>query len=295
MSILSMTGFGRGESVKKGYKITVELSSVNRKQFDYSVSMPRELVSCESKLQKIISRYIKRGYVKGLIVVEKASSGRGVSGGIDIAVAKKQLDEMRSLARKLNLKDDITLTSLIKMQSLIKSSSLIDNPVEIWPEVENTVVKALKKLKEMRSHEGDVLEKDMRKRITGLERIEAQIEKIAPKVPAFHKKTLEQRLKKLVEKEALIDKDALAREIAVFADRCDISEELTRLKSHFLQTEKILAKGGICGRTLDFICQEMFREINTTGSKANNAGISKRVIDFKAGLEAIREQVQNIE
>jgi len=295
MSILSMTGFGRGESAGHGYKVTVELSSVNRKQFDCSVSMPRELVSCESKLQKTISSYIQRGYVKGIVVVEKSSSNERDYAGIDLTIAKMQLDAMRAMAAELNLEDDLTLSSLLRMQGLTKSSSVIDDPDAIWVDVEKTVVKSLKELKSMRGHEGDALEKDIRKRMSQLQRITVQIEKLAPKVPGIYKKTLEQRLKKLIEKESLVDRDALAREVALFADRCDVSEELTRLKSHFQQAQNILDKGGVCGRTLDFICQEMFREINTIGSKANHADISRRVIDFKAGLEAIREQVQNIE
>ena len=295
MSILSMTGFGRGEIIKKGYKVTVELSSVNRKQFDCNISMPRELMSCDAKLQKIVGTHIKRGYIKGLVSVERSSESIRGCGGMELSAIKQQVDAMRGVAAKLNLEDDLTLSSLFKIQMLMKSTATIDDPQAIWSDVEKTVVKALKKLKDMRRREGEVLEKDVCKRLKTLQRITTQIEKIAPKVPGCYQKTLQQRLKRLVAKESLVDKDALAREVAVFADRCDISEELTRLKSHFMQFEKVLDRGGVCGRTLDFICQEMFREINTSGSKANNADISRRVIDFKAGLEAVREQIQNIE
>jgi uncharacterized protein (TIGR00255 family) len=257
--------------------------------------MPRELMSCESKLQKTIGSHIQRGYVKGLVVVEKSSGNERNYAGIDLAAAKLQLNAMRAVAAELKLEDDLTLSSLLGMQGLTRSSSVIDDPEAVWPEVDKTVVLALGKLKVMRSHEGNVLEKDMRQRIRGLQKLSVQIEKIAPRVPGSYKKSLEQRLNTLLENESLVDKAALAREVALFADRCDVSEELTRLKSHFDQFERTLAKGGVCGRTLDFICQEMFREINTIGSKANHGDISRRVIDFKAGLEAVREQVQNIE
>ncbi len=295
MALFSMTGFGRGEFSGQGHKVTVELSSVNRKQFDCSVSMPRELASCEARLQKTVSSQIKRGYVKGIITVERSAEGDQACAGIDLVAAQQQIGALRHAARELGLVDDLTLSSLFKMQGLMRSSCTIDTPDQIWPAIEKAVLQALGKLLQMRSHEGDVLEKDIRKRLKSLQKICAQIARIAPKVPGQYKKTLHQRLEKLLENESLLDKDALAREVALFADRCDISEELTRLKSHFHQTEMILDKGGVCGRTLDFICQEMFREINTTGTKAVNAEISTLVIDFKAGLEAIREQVQNIE
>ena len=126
-------------------------------------------------------------------------------------------------------------------------------------------------------------------------KISDAIAALAPAVPSAYKTALEKRLADLLGGGAAVDPALLAREAAVFADRCDVSEELTRLASHFDQVGKVLSQGGACGRTLDFLCQELFREINTTGSKANNAEISRLVIDFKAGLEAAREQVQNIE
>jgi len=295
MAVQSMTGFGRGETTKKGYKITVELSSVNRKQFDFNISMPREFTSYEAKLSSLVSSVIKRGYVKGMISVERCSSKGNTCEGMDLKSAQLQIAAMREIAEKLNLEDDLTASSLFKVRDSLKNGRSIDEPDQLWPDIENCVKKALKKLKEMRTCEGDVLEKDIRKRLKLLQKTCAQIAKIAPLVPVCYKKMLEQRLNKLLEKESLVDQDSLAREIALFADRCDISEELTRIKSHFLQTDEMLIKGGVCGRKFDFICQEMFREINTTGSKASNADISRHVISFKAGLEAVREQVQNIE
>lgn len=295
MAILSMTGFGRGEFSGKEHKITVELSSVNRKQFDCSVSMPRELASCEAKLQRAISAQITRGYIKGAVAVERCVDQDQGALWIDLSAVEQQLKAMRSAAQKLGLKDDLTLSSLLGWQGLAKASSVITDSAKVWPEVERAVLQAVQGLLEMRGHEGRALEADIRERLKRLYEISGQIEAIAPQVPGAYKKNLELRLKKLLEAESLVDHDALAREVALFADRCDVSEELTRLKSHFSQSETTLDKGGVCGRMLDFICQEMFREINTIGSKASNAAISTLVIEFKAVLEAIREQVQNIE
>jgi len=143
--------------------------------------------------------------------------------------------------------------------------------------------------------EGGALERDLRERFTALEVLSREIAGLAPAVPIAYKAMLERRLAELLGDGQLVDPALIAREVAVFADRCDVSEELTRLASHFGQVTKVFDTGGPCGRTLDFICQEMFREINTTGSKANDAEISRLVIAFKAGLETVREQVQNIE
>lgn len=293
MAILSMTGFGRGEFSSKEHKITVELSSVNRKQFDCSVSMPRELASCEAKLQRAISSQITRGYVKGAVAIERCGDQDKL--GIDLDAVEQQLKALRSAAKHLGLRDDLTLSSFLGWPGLAKASGTITDPAEIWPDVERAVLLAVEGLLAMRSQEGSALEQDIRGRLKRLQEINAQIEVIAPQIPGVYQKNLEQRLKKLLEAESLIDQDALAREVALFADRCDISEELTRLNSHFSQSETTLDKGGVCGRTLDFICQEMFREINTVGSKASHASVSTLVIEFKATLEAIREQVQNIE
>ncbi len=294
MAIYSMTGFGRSEvSSEQGWKITVELSSVNRKQLDCNVSMPRELASCESKVQACVGSQIKRGYLKGLVSVESVADA--LSGGVNIAAVKLQVDALRRVARELNLEDDLTLSSLLCVPDFFKSSGVELNSVEIWPDLEKALLLALKNLKAMRRKEGDALEVDLLERFDALRRIMEQIAGLAPEVPLQYKKTLEQRIENLLAKSAGMDTDIIAREVAVYADRCDISEELTRLESHFTQTKETFKKGGLCGRTLDFICQEMFREINTTGAKAGDAKISKLVINFKAGLEAAREQVQNIE
>lgn len=293
MAVYSMTGFGRGEmSDKKGFKVSVELSSVNRKQLDCNVSLPRELAACESRLQTLVGEAVKRGYVKGAVSVENTAA---LEYRLDMPALKGQVDALREAAAELNLKDDLTASSLLRMPEFLKTRSAELDAETVWPDVEKALGKALKKLRAMRLAEGEALEKDIRARLAKLRKICRRISRIAPGVPVQYKKLLEQRLAALVDRSVGIDGDVIAREVAVFADRCDVSEELTRLESHFDQAGKVLDKGGVCGRTLDFICQEMYREINTTGSKASNAEIARLVIEFKAGLEAVREQVQNIE
>jgi uncharacterized protein (TIGR00255 family) len=278
-----MTGFGRGEASADGVKIVVELSTVNRKQFDCNFSMPRELGSLESKLHALIHAQVTRGYVKGLLSVAAAGADATGGGVIDVRQVEAQIVALRAAAAKLGLPD------------VLRPKVLPDDPMEVWPLIEQATQDALKSLAEMRRREGAALEKDLRVRFAALEKVSKEIGRLAPAVPKAYKAVLEKRLAELMGPEGAVDPAAVAREVAVFADRCDVSEEQTRLASHFVQVGKAVESGDACGRTLDFLCQELFREINTTGSKANDAEISRLVIQFKAGLEAAREQVQNVE
>ena len=295
MAIVSMTGFGRGEASAAGVKIVVELSTVNRKQFDCSFSMPRELGSLESKLHALIHAQVTRGYVKGLLSVAAAGADAVGGGVIDVRQVEAQIVALRAAAAKLGLPDDLTASALLRLPDVLRPKVLPDDPMEAWPLIEQATQDALKSLAEMRRREGAALEKDLRVRFAALEKVSKEIGRLAPAVPKAYKAVLEKRLAELMGPEGAVDPATVAREVAVFADRCDVSEELTRLASHFVQVGKALEAGDACGRTLDFLCQELFREINTTGSKANDAEISRLVIQFKAGLEAAREQVQNVE
>jgi len=296
MAMVSMTGFGRGEAGAGGVKVVVELSTVNRKQFDCNFSMPRELASLDSKLQALVHTRVSRGYVKGLVAVTAAGAAEADgAGGLDIERAAKQVAALRAAAAKLGLADDLTASALLRLPDVLRPNVLPDDPLELWPLIERAALAALESLQLMRRREGLALEQDFRARFAALESLGREIAALAPAVPASYKAVLEKRLAELLGPGCVVDPALVAREVAVFADRCDVSEELTRLASHFGQVAKVLDEGGACGRTLDFLCQELFREINTTGSKANQAEISRRVIDFKAGLEAVREQVQNVE
>ena len=294
MAIKSMTGFGRGEASEGAVKVVVELSAVNRKQFDCSVSLPRELTSLDAKIQALVRTRVTRGYVKGSVTVSAAEQA-GAADTLDLAHLTAQIDAVRAAAQALGLTDDLTASALLRLPDLLRPRVLPDDPLEVWPLVERAAQAALENLEAMRLREGGALERDLRERFTALEALSREITGLAPAVPTAYKAMLERRLAELLGDGQLVDPALIAREVAVFADRCDVSEELTRLASHFGQVTKVFNAGGPCGRTLDFICQEMFREINTTGSKANDAEISRLVIAFKAGLETVREQVQNIE
>ena len=295
MAVMSMTGFGRGEACEDAVKVVVELSTVNRKQFDCNFSMPRELSSLDSKLQALIHARVSRGYVKGLVAVTAAGAENGSPAGLDVETVAVQINALRAAAQKLGLPDDLTASSLLRLPDVLRPQILPDDPLEVWPLVERATQAALENLETLRRREGQALEQDLRTRFEALAALSQEVMRLAPAVPAAYKAVLEKRLAELLGPGTVADPALVAREVAVFADRCDVSEELTRLASHFAQVSKVFDKGGACGRTLDFLCQELFREINTTGSKANDAEISRLVIEFKAGLEAAREQVQNVE
>ena len=297
MAIVSMTGFGRGEAQANGVKAVVELGTVNRKQFDCNVSMPRELGSLEPKLHALIHSKVMRGYVKGTVTLTAAADSGGDAPLIDVEKARAQIGALRHAAEALELADDFCASTLLRLPEMMRVSVQVNDPAALWTLIETATQAALQKLAEMRQREGVTLENDLRQRFEALQRISDRIAPLAAKVPKNYQAQLERRLAELLGagKEGIVDPALLAREVAVFADRCDVSEEMTRLVSHFAQVTKTLDEGQGCGRTLDFLCQELFREINTTGSKANDADITRLVIEFKAGLEAAREQVQNIE
>ena len=297
MAIVSMTGFGRGEAQANGIKAVVELGTVNRKQFDCNVSMPRELGSLEPKLHALVHAKVMRGYVKGTVTLAAVSDSGDGATLIDVEKARAQIAALRKTAETLGLVDDLCASTLLRLPEMMRGTVQANDPAALWTLIEEAAQAALLKLVEMRQREGVALGNDLRQRFEALQRISENIAPLAAKVPKNYQGLLEKRLAELLGsgKEGVVDPALLAREVAVFADRCDVSEEMTRLASHFVQVAKTLDEGQACGRTLDFLCQELFREINTTGSKANDADITRLVIEFKAGLEAAREQVQNIE
>lgn len=296
MAIISMTGFGRGEICENNVKVVVELSTVNRKQFDCNLSMPRELGCLESKLHALIHAEVSRGYVKGNVTLKTAPGSDGAR-FLNMELLKAQVAELREAAKLFNMIDDLGASDLLQLPDAMNTTVLFDQPEESWRLIEQATRQALKQLGQMRAHEGAALDADLRKRFCELKALSEAIAPRAAGVPKQYQVALEKRLADLLGSGAqgIIDPALLAREVALFADRCDVSEELTRLASHFVQVVKVLEEGQASGRTLDFLCQEMFREINTTGSKANDAEITRMVIAFKAGLEAAREQIQNVE
>lgn len=294
MALKSMTGFGRGESSARGWNTEVELSSVNRRQLDVRVNLPRGLAAMESKVYEVIHKALSRGSISGSVRLSAAPDRRGAGVSVDEPLAAACVGELRRVAERLGLDDNLTAEHLLGIPEILRRQAVPEDVEEAWPMVRRALKSALKEMLAMRIKEGDALEKDLRTRLKRLRGLAGQIQKRAPRVSAAYREQLLRRLQAL-DVPVVLEDPSLQREVAVFADKSDVSEELVRLDSHFVQAVELLDASKPVGRALDFLCQEMFREINTIGSKANDAGIARRVVSFKAELEALREQVQNVE
>jgi len=294
MGVISMTGFGRGEANVTGIRAVVEISSVNRKQFDCQVALPRSLVGLDGDIQTVVKSAVSRGHVKVVVTlaVDEASVD---TASVDIAKWRARVAAVRAMAGALGLPDDLSASSLLQIADFAAVSERPVDSAEAWAGIEPALRMALDRLVAMQRREGEAIRTDVCVRLAALKAIAAEVASRAPEIPRQHRDVLHTRITELLgERGQALDDQTLAREVALFADRCDISEELTRLASHFDQADALLGGREPCGRSLDFLCQEFFREINTVGSKANDAAVTRCVIAFKTGLEAVREQVQNI-
>lgn len=297
----SMTGFGAGAAKADGVAVRVELSSVNRKQLDVSLRMPPALAGLEACAQKIVKETVSRGRVAGTVQVEAADSAADVQ--LDMKKAEAAVKELRAAAKKLQLEDDLSASALMRIPNLMDFQCLEkfdETGAAGFQTLEKALRAALKKLDAMRAREGRELEADFRARLKTLETILAEIRTLAPGVVSKYRKKLFQGLESAFAEASADQKDLAAdgriiREIALFGERVDISEEITRLKSHVQQFRRLMRSPEPAGRPLDFLAQELFREINTISSKANDLEITRQVVAFKTELERIREQIQNVE
>ena len=289
-----MTGYGRGEASRNGAKLTVEISTVNRKQAELSLYLPRELDALESRARDEINSRISRGRIVARVGLLTAQ-GNGSRVKLDADLAKQYAREYRKLAKGLKLRDDLGIDTILRAPGVLQQSDEALDADALWPALRKAVRDALGDLLEMRTREGAHLKKDLQQRIGTMQKAVKKISKQAPSTVKRHRELLNERLAAAGLELGNGDDERLLKEVAMFADRIDITEELTRLESHFGQfTDCAKAKGPV-GRTLDFLSQEMNREINTIGSKANDAAISRLVVTLKSELEKFREQVQNVE
>ncbi len=291
--IRSMTGYGRGEASRGGWKFTVELSSVNRKQGDVSVHLPREFIELEPRIRDVVNGRISRGRVTVVLGVHRGNgSMRRLV--VDEDLVEQVYHTFRRIAKKLGIEEEIPLATVFSLPDVVHVEDLGIDVEPFWRPIRLALRRALDSLVAMREKEGQALQKDLTRRLNRLKRIVDSTRRHGAKVPARYREQLQARLQE-AGLELNGDDERLHREIALFADRCDISEEITRLESHIDQFEQLLGAAEPVGRTLEFLAQEMNREINTIGSKANDVRISQQVVRFKAELERVREQVQNVE
>jgi len=294
MSIRSMTGHGRAELAAGGVKVAVELRAVNHRQFEVRLDLPPALTAIENDVRARLHKRIARGYVTCRVQLDVSAAIRRKTVGVDYDLAAAFVGRLRQAGRKLGLKDDLTVSALLSMPGLVTSADVSAKLDKLGPQTIKCLDQALKSFLAMRGVEGRELGRDIQARLRVFGGIVDRITGRAPEVAETYRHALLARLQKAGVPLGQGD-DRLIREVALFADRSDIIEELTRLRSHLKQAREQLALVTPVGRTLDFLLQEMFREINTIGSKANDADTSCMVVKAKAELERIREQVQNVE
>jgi len=291
----SMTGYGRGECAQDGFKVTVELSSVNRKQAEVSVTLPREMELLEAQIRDAINRLVARGRVNARVTLHAAEGRLSARKHINETLAKAYAAEFARLAKQLKLTGEVSLDQVLRAPGVFQTDEQLAETEDLWPAVEKALQQSLAALVKMREREGGHLAKDLTTRVTTMRRAVEKIQKQAPLTVENYRQQLRERVQAAGLTGIAADDERLLKEIVLFADRSDISEELTRLQSHFVQFADCCKSREPVGRTLDFLAQEMNREINTIGSKANDAVISREVVTLKAELEKFREQAQNVE
>ncbi|NLX70405.1 MAG: YicC family protein [Clostridiales bacterium] len=291
--IYSMTGFGRGKIEEEGREITVEVKTLNHRFLDVYVRLPRNLSFLEEHIRSTVRKHLTRGRVE-----VNLSCSNHIDAAVDVNINKPLLNAYLSCFDKLeqehNIMNDIALSSLVNIPDIFIINEKDEDQENLKNMVINLVEEVLADVKDMRRIEGGRLKEDLLQRIELIKSMLSSIEKRAPYVVDEYREKLKNRLNEILHGTDL-DENRFNMEVAFFAERCNITEEIVRFHSHIGQFINILDASEPAGRKLDFLVQEMNREINTIGSKANDLTISGLVVEIKSELEKIREQVQNIE
>ena len=293
--LLSMTGHGEGRLREGGLEVAVEVRTINNKYLKLTVRAGDRYASLESQIEAVVRQHVRRGTVQvGLWVDREVSADDYRLNEVVLASYRQQLE---SIEEHLRWKEPIRLESLLGLPGVVDERGSHHTDVEgDWPLIERTLVAALQNLQAMREQEGRAMEADLLGNRQLIATELAEIEIRAPEVVAGYRARLMERVNKwLGEFDLQIGAAEVVREVGMFAERCDISEEVVRLRSHLHQFDKLVAMPESNGRKLEFLTQEMFREANTIGSKANDATINTRVIEIKSAIERMREMIQNVE
>ena len=291
----SMTGFGRSEYNDEKRNIVAEIKSVNHRYSDISVKMPRRYSFAEERLKALIKDVARRGKIDLSLMVENLTED-DTNICLNPVVAKQYYDNLRKLQENFDLAGDITLQYLASLPDVMKAMPDVEDEEELFKSLSIPVMEAARRLDEMRMIEGAKLTEDIIKRGELIREKIQRIEKRAPAVVAAYAQKMKERINDLLGGTLVVPEDRILLEAAVFADKSNITEELVRLDSHILQLDRIIEESKEPdGKKLDFLVQEMNREANTIGSKANDAEITNLVLEIKSEIEKIREQVQNIE
>ncbi len=289
----SMTGYGRGQATGGGFDITVDIKAVNHRYFEFAARLPKVFPFLEERLKALVQSAVNRGKVE-VTVTAASVNGSDTEIVVNEAAAQAYVDALRKIRVKLDLQDDLKLSHLLRLPDVFTAKRAELDEDAVWTTVSGAARAALESFQHMREAEGARLKADLEAKLRQVEGLLAQVEEKAPTLRTDYYNRLYQRLSEVLA-DKNIDESRLITEAAIFADRVAVDEETVRLRSHLHQFRGFLDAGGPVGKKLDFLVQEMNRETNTIGSKAQNLEIARVVVEMKAEIEKIREQIQNIE
>lgn len=289
----SMTGYGRKEEIVDGKKILCEIKSVNHRYSDYNIKVPRYYGFLEDRVRGLVSEYVKRGKIDIYIAVESfEEADKEIT--VNLELAKNYYDALLELRDTLGLKDDITAMGISRYPDIFVATQKEEDEEAVWEMVKKVLVPTIEAFVSMREREGERIEKDLIERIEYMKSLAKKVEERSPQTVKEYSDRLYEKIKEVLDGKDVDDARVLT-EVAIFADKVAVNEELVRLSSHFDEFYQIIKTPEPAGRKLDFLIQEINREINTTGSKAVDIEIAKTVVELKAETEKLREQIQNIE
>jgi len=292
--LISMTGFGRGEARVGSKTFSIEVKSVNHRYLDMNIRMPKQFLSFEESMRKMIKEQIRRGKVDVFVNYETADGSHGEV-KVDLELAKGYYESLNAIGESLSITHDVNTLAIGRFPEVISLETKEEDEEVIEEGINTALSQALSQLSAMRKNEGEKTERDLIDQLKEIDGSVEIIEKLAPTQVEHYREKLMERIGELVQNQLDIDEERIQGEVIFFADKSNINEEIVRLKSHGEQFKKTLSAHEPMGRKLDFIIQEMNREINTISSKSHSTDISNEVVAVKSALEKIREQVQNIE
>ncbi len=293
MKLKSMTGFGRAEVSNDQYRLSVEVKSVNSRFLDLSIKMPKKFNALEANIRNTVKEYISRGKVD-LFITYESFSEKGKALRLDLPLAKEYLESMRTLVNALGVEDNVKVTNLASLPDVLVLSEESEDDDALWESLKPSLTGALERFSETRVMEGENLQKDLLGKLDEMEAIVNRIDERSPEITAAYEARLRTKVSELLEGTG-IDEARIVQEVTIYSDKICTDEERVRLHSHIKNMRTKLQNGGLVGRELDFVAQEMNREANTTLSKANDLIVSEDAIGLKTLIEKIREQIQNLE
>ncbi len=289
----SMTGFGRERVMLDTKEIIVEIKSVNSRYYEFSAKYPRAYGYIEDKLKSLLAGKISRGKVEvSVSVFNRVGTDAEIE--INEALAKQYVDALRGAGDSLSLADDLTLTSIMRLNDIFTIKKTVEDEEEVWSQIKAVAETALDKFIQMRTTEGGKMYDDISSRLDYIEKQVGEVEKLSPETTKAYMQRLTERIREIVE-DRNIDDSRVLTEAAIFSEKTAVDEETVRLRSHIAQYRQLLQSSEPVGRKLDFLTQELNREVNTIGSKCQDLEITKIVVDLKSEIEKIREQIQNVE